>query len=104
MSGPRVARLYEGLAGYFCRACLGNPIYASQALSAQSRGHFQACKLRLRLGGHAPLTAPLPERPRGMHRATYRRLKSRLVQLEDSLSPRVRRKPPDYPSLVAYFP
>ena len=68
----RVARLYEGLAGYFCRACLGNPIYASQALSAQSRGHFQACKLRLRLRGNASLAAPIPERPRGMHRGTYR--------------------------------
>jgi hypothetical protein len=100
----RVARLYEGLAGYFCPACVGNPIYASQALSAQSRGHFQACKLRLRLGGIASLTAPLPERPRKMHKRTYHRLKSRLLKLEDNLSPRVRRKPPDYPSLVAYFP
>ena len=100
----RVARLYEGLAGYFCRACVGNPIYASQALSAQSRGHFKACKLRLRLGGIASLTAPLPERPRGMHRATYRRLKDRLLKLEGSISQRIRRKPPDYPNLVAYFP
>ncbi len=100
----RVARLYEGLAGYFCRRCLGNPIYASQALSAQSRGHFQACKLRLRLGGIASLTAPLPERPRGMHRRTYHQLKSRLQQLEGDLSPRVKCKPPDYPNLVAYFP
>ena len=99
----RVARLYEGLAGYFCRACLGNPIYASQALSAQSRGHFQACKLRLRLRGIASLAAPLPERPRGMHLRTYERLIGQLVQLEDNLSPRVGRKPPDYPSLVAYF-
>jgi hypothetical protein len=30
----RVAKLYNGLGGYFCRACVGNPIYASQALSA----------------------------------------------------------------------
>jgi hypothetical protein len=100
----RVARLYEGLGGYFCRQCVGNPIYASQALSAQSRGHFQACKLRLRMGGNASLAAPLPERPRGMHRRTYRRLNSRLPKLEGSLSQRIRRKPPDYPNLVAYFP
>ena len=45
----RVAKLYEGFGGYFCRACVGNPIYASQALSAQARPHFQACKLRLQL-------------------------------------------------------
>src|SRR5271154_1680306 len=46
---PRVAKLYKGLGGYF--RCVGNPIYASQALSAQAPPHFQACKLRLRLGG-----------------------------------------------------
>jgi len=54
----RVAKLYEGFGGYFCRSCVGNPIYASQALSAQARCHFQACKLRLRLGGEAELAAP----------------------------------------------
>ena len=36
----RVAKLYNGLGGYFCRVCVGNPIYASQAVSAQSGGHF----------------------------------------------------------------
>jgi len=25
----RVAKLYRGLGGYFCRACVGNPAYAS---------------------------------------------------------------------------
>jgi hypothetical protein len=99
----RVAKLYKGLGGYFCRACVGNPIYASQALSAQSRGHFQACKLRLRLGADASLAAPIPERPRRMHRRTYRRLKGRLLKLEAGLSPRLRDKEPDYPTLVAYF-
>jgi hypothetical protein len=99
----RVAKLYEGLAGYFCRACVGNPIYASQALSSQSRGHFQACKFRRRLGGEAPLAAPIPDRPRGMHQRTYERLKDRLLKLEGDLSEGVSRKPPDYPSLVAYF-
>ena len=99
----RVAKLYKGLGGYFCRRCVGDPIYASQALSAQARPHFQACKLRLRLGGEASLTAPTPERPRRMHRRTYRGLKSDLLKLESSLSPRLRGKEPDYPSLVAYF-
>ena len=99
----RVVKLYEGLGGYFCRACVGNPIYASQALSAQARPHFQACKLRLRLGGEASLAAPLPERPRRMHRRTYERLKSRLLRLEGGLSGRVRSRQPDYPSLVAYL-
>jgi hypothetical protein len=99
----RVAKLYNGFAGYFCRRCLGNPLYASQALSAQSRGHFQAGKLRLRLGGHPELTAPMPKRRRRMHRRTYDKLINRLLKLEGDLSQRLKLKDPDYPSLVAYF-
>jgi hypothetical protein len=100
----RGARLYEGLSGYFCRACVGNPIYASQALSAESRGHFQACKLRLYLGGQASLSAPFPEQPRRMQRRTYERLRREGMALEAQLSKRVRSKPPDYSNLVAYSP
>jgi hypothetical protein len=99
----RVARLYKGLGGYFCRACVGNPIYASQALSAQARPHYQACKLRLRLGGEASPTEPFPERPRKMHRRTYERRKHRLLMLEGGLSQRIREKPVDYLNLVAYL-
>jgi hypothetical protein len=100
----RVAKLYRGLAGYFCRLCLGNPIYACQALSAQGRLHFQACKLRLRLDGEASPNAPFPERPKGMHRRTYERLRQQGTKLEAGLSRRVRSRSPDYPNLVAYMP
>lgn len=99
----RVAKLYSGLGGYFCRACVGNPICASQALSAQARPHFQACKLRLRMGGQASPTGPLPEQPRRKHRRKYERQKSRLLTLEGGLSRRVRSRQPDYPNLVAYL-
>jgi hypothetical protein len=99
----RVAKLYNGLSGYFCRACVGKPIYASQALSAQARPHFQACKLRLRLGGDASPTAAFPERPRRMHRRTYERKKHRLLMFEGGLSQRIREKPVDYLNLVAYL-
>jgi hypothetical protein len=99
----RVAKLFSGLSGYFCRACVGNPPYASQAKSTQSRRHFEACKLRLRLGGSASLTAPFPERPKGMHRRTYARLRFRAEKLEAQISSRLRAKPPDYPNLVYYF-
>jgi hypothetical protein len=67
----RVARLFKGLAGYYCRQCFDNPRYASQSKSTQGRRHFEACKIRLRLGGVASLTAPFPERPRGMHQKRY---------------------------------
>jgi hypothetical protein len=71
----RAAKLYLGLGGYFCRACIGNPPYATQLLSAGGRAHYRACKLRLRLDGEAQLSTPFPERPRHMHRRTYERLK-----------------------------
>ena len=32
----RVAKLLKGMGGYFCRACLGNPLYASQAKYAEA--------------------------------------------------------------------
>ena len=98
----RVARLYAGLGGYFCRACIGNPPYATQWLGAQGRAHFQACKLRLRLNGQARLTMPFPERPPRMHRRTYDRLRREGINLEAGLSKRMRRRFPDYASLVAY--
>jgi hypothetical protein len=98
----RVARLYAGPGGYFCRRCIGNPPYASQQLSAQGRAHFQACKLRLLLDGQAQLSMPFPERPPRMHRQTYERLKREGTRLEAGLSRRMRRRLPDYSSLVAY--
>lgn len=100
----RVGRLFKGLGGYFCRQCFDNPLYASQSKSMQSRRHFEACKLRLRLGGSASLTEPFPARPSGMHRKTYARLRHRAGTLESSLSARLRSKAPDYPALVYYLP
>jgi hypothetical protein len=102
--GRRVARLFKGLAGYYCRPCVGNPIYASQTKSTQGRRHFQACKLRLLLDGVASLTAPFPARPRGMHRKTYARLRRRAEKLEEGLSLHLRHKPTGYPSLVYHLP
>ena len=59
----RVAKLYNGLGGYFCRACFGNPPYASQTKSAHDRRHFHACKVRLLLNSEARSSLPLPPRP-----------------------------------------
>ena len=99
----RVAKLYRGLGGYFCRACVGNPAYASQRLSAQARAQYKACKLRLYLRGDAHLTVPFPERPRRMHQRTYDRLHRLGIDLEAGLSKRLKAREPDYPSLVAYL-
>ncbi len=100
----RVAILVRALAGYCCRDCAGNPIYACQGKSNQARRHFEACKLRLRLGGIASLAAPFPKRPRGMHLNTYDRLRHRAETLERGLSARLRTKPADYPNLIHYLP
>jgi len=100
----RVAKLFMGLGGYYCRPCVGNPIYASQTKSAQSRRHYRACKLRLRLGGDASPAKPFPERPRGMHRKTFARLRRKSEELEADISPRLRAKSPDYANLVYYLP
>jgi hypothetical protein len=100
----RVAKLFKGMGGYFCRPCVGSPNYASQCKSADGRRHFQACKLRLRLGGDASLAAPFPERPRGMHRSTYNRMRRRAERLESGLSARIKSKSADYPNLIYYLP
>jgi hypothetical protein len=103
LCGRRVAKLFKGMGGYYCRPCVGNPIYASQGKSTQGRRPFEACKLRLRLGGVASLAAPFPERPRGMHRTTYMWLRYRAEALERGLPRRFKYKSADYPNLIYYY-
>jgi hypothetical protein len=98
----RVAKLLNGLGGYRCRKCIGNPIYTSQRVGANGRRHFELCKLRLLLNGYASLTKPFPERPSGMHRTKYARMKARAQRLEMDLPPRYRRRDPDYRNLAYY--
>ena len=86
-----------------CR-CVGNPMYASQCKSTKDRRHFEACKLRLRLGGVASEIAAPFHRPRGMHKKTYIRMRARIAKLEEGLSARFKSKPADYPNLVYYLP
>jgi hypothetical protein len=88
----RKAILLRGLAGYGCRACLGNPLYACQARSTHGRRHFELCKIRLQLGGIASPLEPFPDRPRLMHRKTYERMKIRAIELEADLPQRARAK------------
>src|ERR1700686_1693519 len=41
----RVAKLLNGLGGYCCRACIGNPLYACQAKSTNGGRHLEFCKI-----------------------------------------------------------
>ena len=100
----RVAKLLKGMGGYYCRACLGNPLYASQTKSMHGRRHFGICKIRLQLNGYASLLEPFPERPRGMHRKRYERMKARALALEMDLPPKLRGRTVDYRNLVYYLP
>ena len=100
----RAAKLLRGMGGYCCRACIGNPLYASQAKSTHGRRHFEICKIRLQLNGNASLLEPFPERPRGMHRKTYDRLKARALKLEMDLPPKLRGRAVDYKNLIHYLP
>ena len=69
----RVAVVYRVGKDYRCRRCQGLR-YASQYESVGTRQAHKARKLRQRLGGSPVLVDFLPERPKGMHRRTYRRL------------------------------
>jgi hypothetical protein len=100
----RVAKLLRGMGGYCCRACIGNPLYACQAKSTHGRRHFEICKIRLQLNGNASLLEPFPERPRGMHRKTYGRLRARARKLEMDLPPKLRGRAVDYKNLIYYLP
>jgi hypothetical protein len=81
----RVARLFKGLSGYYCRSCFDNPIYESQRRSKKARAYLQAYRLRQRLGGSRPVIDPLPTRPYSMRRKTYVRICERIKRLEEPL-------------------
>ena len=71
--GRRVAILY-GLGKYYlCRHCY-DLRYESQRENKIYRALHRAQKIRTRLGGSANMMEPFPERPKGMHHATYMRL------------------------------
>ena len=91
----RVARLFKGLSGYFCRECVGGPRYESQCRNTKSRAYLRAYRLRERLGGSHPVVDPIPERPYRMWRRTYHAICAEIERLERRLigSPVVKQAP-----------
>jgi hypothetical protein len=85
LCGRRVARLFKGLGGYYCRSCCGQPVYESQRRSKKARSYLQAYRLRQRLGGSRPVVDPLPARPYGMRHKAYDRICERIKRLEQPL-------------------
>jgi hypothetical protein len=71
----RAAKIFLGNALCFaCRRCHGLA-YASQNQTPHLRLIGKARKVRMRLGGSANLLEPFPDRPKGLHRKTYERLR-----------------------------
>jgi hypothetical protein len=71
----RAAKIYLGATPVFaCRKCLCLS-YASQNKTTRLRLISKAMKIRMRLGGNPNLCTPFPERPKGLHRSSYERLR-----------------------------
>lgn len=78
----RVAILYGTGKYFFCRHCY-QLTYDSCNTSDLQRIFDKANKLKKKLGGHAGLSYPIPNRPKGMHRSTYIRIVAKIYQLEN---------------------
>jgi hypothetical protein len=77
----RVALLYGAGKYFFCRHCY-QLTYDSCNTSPLQRIFDRANKLKEKLGGHAGIDYPIPDRPKGMHWTTYNRIVAEIERLE----------------------
>jgi hypothetical protein len=82
--GRRAAILYGGTV-FRCRGCC-ELVYASQREDELLRALSRAQDIRIRLGGTGDMFSLFPERPKGMHRSTYERVRERHDQAAERLS------------------
>jgi hypothetical protein len=74
--GQRAAKLYLYSPYFRCRSCCRLP-YASQQETALDRASRKARKLRRKLSDEGGIGDPIWEKPKGMHRRTFERLKAK---------------------------
>jgi hypothetical protein len=100
--GRRVTKLYGSGRYFLCRHCY-RLAYQSQREQPPERALRRAYTIRMRLGGDPGMLSPLPEKPRGMHWRTFKRLSHQVHRAErgaeeqfairlDRLKPRVDRR------------
>jgi hypothetical protein len=94
--GGRCSKLYHVSGVIACRRCVGL-IYECQRRGERSRAFFQACKIRLSLGGAPAIVQAFPKRPKRMWRRTYGRPRCEAEELEAPLrKSRLAKRAPDY--------
>jgi hypothetical protein len=81
--GRRVQKLFMPSRGryYGCRHC-HDLTYTSRRQDAKDRTLTKAQRIRVRLGGDRCILAPFPDRPKGMWRRTFQRLKCKAEDAE----------------------
>ncbi|MDA3787908.1 MAG: hypothetical protein PF503_05400 [Desulfobacula sp.] len=78
----RVSLLYGAGKYFLCRHC-HDLTYDTCNSSPLQRIFDKANKLRERIGGHAGLSYPIADRPKGMHHSTYIRIVAKIERLEN---------------------
>jgi hypothetical protein len=75
-----VLKLYGAGRYFLCGIAIDWPTPRSAKIAATAR--CRANKVRQQFGGETGMTSMLPDRPKGMHKRTYRRLRSEILNAE----------------------